>query len=363
MSRRLTFAITLACASLLTACGEQAQEAETSRPVRTQVVAAQAGDAIASYSGEVRARRETTIGFLVSGRVQQRLVEVGDTVAVGTPLFRLDPTDAALNASASRSQLESARSQYEQARIDYQRYAQLAEKKYVSRFELEKSRLSLQTSQQSLQAAEANYRMAANQSAYTVLKATTAGVITAIDVEVGQVVQAGQAVVRVAEQGEREIVVSVPESRVDELRNARSLTIELWVDPSRRYQGRLREMAPDTDSVTRTYEAKVSLLDADASVRLGMTGKVHVASPSADGLRRIPLTAIYDMDGKPRVWVVDAGTSRVSMRDVRLAGMRKEGVLVSAGLKDGDIVVTAGVNLLHAGQKVRLPAASAHGEG
>ena len=363
MSRRLTLAIAFACTSLLSACGEPAQEVETTRPVRTQVIAAQSGDAIATYSGEVRARREAVIGFLVSGRVQQRLVEVGDTVAVGTPLFRLDPADAALNAAASRSQMESARSQYEQARIDYQRYAQLAEKKYVSRFELEKSRLSLQTSKQSLDAAEASYRMAANQSAYTVLKATAAGVVTAIDVEVGQVVQAGQAVVHIAEQGEREIVVSVPESRVDELRNARNLSIELWVDPSRRYRGRLREMAPDTDSVTRTYEAKISLLDADASVRLGMTGKVHVASPSADGLRRIPLTAIYDMDGKPRVWVVDADTSRVSLREVRLAGMRKEGVLVGAGLRDGDIVVTAGVNLLHAGQKVRLPGAASRGEG
>lgn len=351
----------LAC--LLSGCAAAPTPQEEVRPVRTQTVVAQSGEIAATYSGEIRARREAALGFLVSGRIQQRLVEVGDTVAVGTPLFRLDPTDTALNANASGSQLASARSQYRQSQIDYQRYAELAEKSYVSRYELEKARLAMQTAEQSLHAAEANYRIVANQAGYTTLKATAAGVVTAINAEAGQVVQAGQVVVRIAEHGEREIAVSVPEARVEELRQARTLTIELWADPQRRYAGRLREMAPDTDAVTRTYAAKVTVLGADAAVGLGMTGKLLVSMPATVGWRWLPLTAIYDADGKPKVWIVDPKTSRVSVRPVSLARAQKNGVLVSAGLRDGDIVVTAGVNLLHAGQKVRLAGPSASAEG
>lgn len=348
---RLAAAAAVFC--LLSACAPPAVEGESPRPVRTETVAAQANGIAASYSGEIRARRETALGFLVSGRVQQRLVEVGDVVTVGKPLFRIDPTDAALNANASRTQVDSARSQLRQAQHDFARYSQLAEKNYVSRSELEKARLQVETAEQSYRAAEANYRVAANQSGYTTLKATVAGVVTRIDIEAGQVVSAGQVVVHIAENGEREIVVSVPETRVDELRQARALAVELWAGPTRRYTGRLREMAPDTDAVTRTYEAKISLVDADAAVRLGMTGKVLVALPPIAGLHRLPLTAIYDADGKPSVWIVDAKTSRVSQHAVTLVRAQKDGVLIGAGLRDGDVVVTAGVNFLHDGQKVQ----------
>lgn len=346
--------VVLAGLSALSACSRNDGPTEDVRPVRTERVAAHAGGISATYTGQVSARREAVLGFMVSGRIQNRRVEVGDIVEVGTPLFQLDPSDAALNANAQRSQVESARSQLRQAEGDYRRYAELSKAHYVSRADVDKMRMSMETAQQALRAAEANYGVAANQSGYTMLRSTTAGVVTSIDAEAGQVVQAGQIVIHIAEHGEREIVVSVPESRVDELRNARSLGIELWADPKHRYVGRLREMAPDTDSVTRTYSAKVTIVGADASVRLGMTGKVLVALAAQNGVRRLPLTAIYDAGGKPQVWVVDPKTSRVNTREVTLAQAQKDGVLVSAGLRDGDIVVTAGVNLLHAGQKVRL---------
>ena len=171
--------------------------------------------------------------------------------------------------------------------------------------------------------------------------------------EVGKVVQAGQVVIHIAEHGERELVVSIPESRVDELRNARALDISLWA-ADKHYVGRLRELAPDTDSITRTYAARISVLEPDAALRLGMTARLSVDLNLADGLRKLPLTAIYDPDGKPRVWVVDPKTSRVAPRTITLTQMQKNAALVSAGLNDRDVVVTAGVNLLHDGQRVRL---------
>jgi RND family efflux transporter MFP subunit len=337
----------------LAGCASEAAPAEDIRPVRAMRIGA-AGEGVgATYSGEIRARREAALGFMVSGRIQQRMVEVGDTVAAGTVLFRLDPTDAMLNANASRSQVASAQSQYEQARGDYQRFAQLSDKQYVSRSELDKARMNLRTAQESLRAAQANNGVVANQAGYTTLRSTVAGVVTSIEGEAGQVVSPGQVVARVAERGERELLISVAESRVDELRTARTLSVELWADPSHRYVGRLRELAPDADAATRTYTAKISVLGADDALRLGMTAKLHVSLPVTGTLRHLPLTAIYDPHGKPNVWVVDQKTSRVALRPVVLAQAQNDGVLVSRGLTDGEVVVTAGVHMLHPNQKVR----------
>jgi RND family efflux transporter MFP subunit len=343
--------------ALLGGCHKQVQSEESVRPVRIARVAAPAAAATAEYSGEVRARRETALGFQVGGRVQQRLVEVGQLVKAGTPLLRLDPSDAALNANASRSQLDSARSQFKQAELDFQRYEALAAKAYVSRYEYERAKLSRDTAAESYRTAEANWRLAANQSGYTVLRAPVAGVVTAIEVEAGQVVPEGRVAVRIAQDGERELVVSVPEGRVDELRRAHSLEVELWAGEGKRYAGRVRELAPDIDPVTRTYDARISILQADAAVRLGMTGKVLMQMPQEAALRKLPLTAIYDADGKTSVWVLDPADSRARLRHVQLATAQRDGVLVRSGLRDGDMVITAGVNLLHDGQKVRPLAA------
>jgi membrane fusion protein, multidrug efflux system len=348
---------------LLAGCSNDHVQIEDVRPVRTLTIGPPSIAAAANYSGEIKARHEAVLGFMVSGRIQQRLVEVGDSVKAGTPLLRLDPTDTALNAQAALAQVNSARSSLAQNRNDLARYEALAQKNYVGKSDLEKARLALANAEQSLKAAEANYRVAANQTGYTTLKANVDGVVTAIDADVGRVVQAGQVVIRIAEHGERELLVSVPESRVDELRNARALSVEMWADSTHRYAGRLRELAPDTDSVTRTYAARISVLDADAAVGLGMTAKLLVDLSAAGDTRKLPLTAIFDPDGAPRVWVVDPKTSRVSPRPVTLAQMQKNAVLIGSGLSDNDIVVTAGVNLLHDGQQVRVVDAPARSEG
>lgn len=345
----------LALAIALAACAKPPVAEEAARLVRVQVIAESGARQAASYAGEIRARREDALGFQVAGRVQRRLVEVGQHVAAGTPLMQLDPVDAALNLRAYRAALDSAKSQLAQAQADHRRYEALAARRYVGPSELEKSRLSLQTARESVRSAEANWRIAQNQQGYTMLRATADGVVTSIEVEAGQVVQAGQVAVRIAEDGERELATSVPESRVAELRAAESLEIELWADSTRRYRGRLRELAPDTDDVTRTYAAKISVLDADAAVHLGMTARLAITLPGTPGVYRLPLTAIDDTDGRPRVWTVDPKTSRVATKPVTLANVARDVVLVSGGLDQGDIVVTAGAHLLHASQKVKLP--------
>jgi len=353
-----SLAITTALVLALSACGRSSEPVEDVRPVRTQHVSRHDIDNTATYSGEIRARHEASLGFLVSGRIQRRLVEVGDHVAVGQPLFQIDPTDTTLNANASRSQVESARVQYLKASHDYQRYVELGRSQFVSTSQVEQMRLAMETARESLRAAQANYGVTANQASYTTLRATTSGVVTSVAAEAGNVVAAGQVVVRIAERGEREIVISIPEARVDELRKARSLSIELWAVPGRFYNGRLRELAPDTDAVTRTYSARISIPDADDKVGLGMTGKLRLALDGDARLRRLPLTALYDVDGEPKVWVVDASTSRVQLRKVNVAQAQRDSVLISRGLRDGEVVVTAGANLLHAGQKVRSVDAS-----
>lgn len=301
-----------------------------------------------------RARREAALGFQVSGRVQKRLVEVGDPVKAGTPLFELDPADQSLSVKAAQADVDSTRAQLAQAQSEYTRYASLLKDNYVSRDDYERKRLALRSAEQSSRAALANYGLVSNQARYTTLHSSAAGVVTSISAESGQVVQAGQTVAKIAQDGERELMISIPESRVGELRSAETLTITLWAAPERRYTGRLRELAPDTDSVTRTYSARVTLVDADAQVSLGMTGTLLLSLPELPGnFRRVPLTALYDSDGTPKVWVVDSKSSRVTARPVTIARTQRNGVLVSGGLEDGDIVVTAGVNLLHEGQKVR----------
>ncbi|MBV8656516.1 MAG: efflux RND transporter periplasmic adaptor subunit [Burkholderiales bacterium] len=321
-------------------CSKAPVPYEEVRPVRTMVVAASDGATPATYAGEVRARHEAPLGFRIAGQIVARRIDLGQHVAAGQVLLQIDPKDTALQTAASQSQ-------FERARLDYERAKQLQAKGFVSQSNVDQAKAAFD-------AAQSEYRLAANQGGYTVLKAEHAGVVTALNAEVGQVVAAGQALVTIADDGEREAVVSVPESRVDELRKATNLKVSLWAVPGKQYQGRLREMAVDTDPASRTYAARVTLVDADDAVRLGMTASVLLPGATQNSGFSLPLTAIYDQDGHPKVWVVDTKANRVSARDVSLGEIRDDMVRVLTGLKTGEVVVTAGAHLLHANESVRL---------
>ncbi|HEY9101327.1 efflux RND transporter periplasmic adaptor subunit [Chitinimonas sp.] len=327
-------------ATALAACSKEAPKHEDVRPVRTVVVQPASIATGASYSGEVKARRESQLGFRLAGQIIERYVEVGQAVKAGQALMKLDPRDVAL-------QQASAKSQFDKARMDLERAKQLKAQGFVSQSNVDQAQVAFD-------AASSQYKLSSNQGGYTVLKAERAGLVTALNAEVGQVVAAGTPVVKVAEDGEREVVVSIPESRVEELRKAPTLKVSLWAAADKQFDAKLRELAPDTDPVTRTYAARITIIKPDDSVRLGMTANVLLPGVNAQQGYSLPLTAIYDQDGQPKVWVVNTQTQRVSARPVQLAGARNDVVLVAGGLKAGETVVTAGAHLLHANQAVRL---------
>lgn len=355
---RMTHLSVLVAAAIAAGCNANSQEQrEDVRPVRSVAVGATLGSVGASYPGEVRARYESKLGFRTSGKVAARLVEVGSHVTRGQVLMRLDPAQETLHAASSAAQLDAARSRVAQNRTDLERTEALFKRKFASQAELDQSRLALAESESQLRSATAQQQIAANNRAYTELVADRAGVVTAINAEVGQVVSPGNPVVTVAADGEREVVVSIAEQRVAELRDARRMTVSLWAQPGKTYLAQLRELSPDTDSVTRTYAARITIKDADAAVGLGMTATVFTPDIDGDRSIRLPLAAIHDIDGKPRVWVIDPVTSRVAARGVKLGQPQKDSVLIEAGLREGDVVVTAGANLLQQGQKVKTAGA------
>lgn len=331
---------------------------EDIRPVHSTVAGASEGSVGATYSGVVHARYESRLGFQASGRVVARLVEVGSQVRRGQSLLRLDPAQETLHLVAAGADVEAARSRVAQNRTDLERTEQLLARRFASQAEVDQQRLSLDQAEAQLKVALAQQQIKVNQRRYTELVADRDGVISAIDAEAGQVVSAGQPIVTLAAAGEREVVVSVPESRVDELREAGNLRVSVWARPGKTYRGVLRELAPDTDNVTRTYSARIAVVDADGALRLGMTAAV--VAPDVDGHRTIylPLTAVVHRSDRAEVWVVDPQTARVAPREVRLGSAQGDRVRVTAGLSGGETVVTAGVHMLHAGQRVRMPSAT-----
>ncbi|MBX3606396.1 MAG: efflux RND transporter periplasmic adaptor subunit [Piscinibacter sp.] len=344
----------LALLPLIGACGHPDEPAaEPVRPVRSVVAGESAGTVGATYSGVVQARHESPLGFQTGGKIVARLVEVGQHVRRGQPLLRLDPAQQVLQVTASTASVDAARSRVAQLRIDVQRTEQLLARQFASQAELDQQRLALAEAESQLRSAVARQQIDVNQRGFTELVADRDGVVSAINAEAGQVVSPGQVIVTLAGDGEREVLVSIAESRVDELRRAKHLQISLWAQPGKVYAGTLRELAPDADRVSRTYSARVAVKDADAALMLGMTASV--SAPDVEGTHaiRLPLTAIYNKDGQPLVWIVDPTSSRVATRPVQLGAAQNDAVLIAAGLRGGETVVTAGVNLLHDGQAVR----------
>jgi multidrug efflux system membrane fusion protein len=275
-------------------------------------------------------------------------------VKKGQSLARLDPQDAQLGVESARSQLAAAQADHALAKTEVDRYRDLYGKKFVSQAVLDGRETTFNTTKARLEQAQAQLATAHNQSSYTSLVAEADGIITTVNVEAGQVVTASQPVMRFARPEEKEVAISVPESRLGELRSAREILVAVLAAPDKPYLGRVREIAPNADPVTRTFAAKISVIDPDAAVQLGMTANVVLGDrPGADAMT-IPLTALTQVDGKHAVWVVDPNTSTVNLRPVAIGAYREDGVVVRDGLKSGEVVVTAGVHKLLAGETVRV---------
>lgn len=324
------------------------------RPVLTQTVQFQPYWQESSYAGDVRARYETALGFRISGKIIERLVEVGDEVEAGTDLARLDPADYRLRLSEAAAELAAAKAQYNKASTDLDRYAALLKKQVVSHSEFTNYRNAFDVAKARLEQAEAELEVTRRQTEYTTLQTDSAGVVTALEAEVGQVVGAGQTVVRLALSGSKEAVIAVPEHRLEDLRAADDIRISLWALPGKIYTGAVREISPGADPVTRTYRIRISIEDAGPEVQLGMTANALVKRQLHQEVVQLPLSAIFQKDGKPAVWVVDAAALNVGLVPVDIVQYRQDGALIRSGLNNGQVVVTAGVHKLVPGQRVRL---------
>lgn len=343
-------------AVLVGSCGEKPPETVQPPLVVTQQVVAGDARTQATFAGEVRARSESALGFRVGGKITERLVDVGASVKAGTPLARMDARDLQLGAAAAKSQLAMAQADLTQAQADYTRYSDLYQKKFVSAAEIDKRKAALDVAEARLAQAKAQLNVADNQSTYAVLAADRAGVITAVEADVGQVVASGQTVVRLARDGEKEVLITVPENRLPEVQAARDIEVTLWAAQNAKYTGNIREIAPNADAVTRTYAVRIAVAGADADMRLGMTANVAMRQAAAQDAVVLPLTALYQQGEKTALWVVDTASQTVKLAPVKVGVFREDTLTITAGVKPGDTVVTAGVHKLTAGQKVRLAA-------
>ncbi len=339
--------------ALLAGCDKPAPKTEDVRPVRAIKLAAGDGAERIEFSGDVRPRYESRLGFRVGGKIVERKVDVGAIVADGQVLMRLDPQDLRLAEAQARATLRAAETERDLAQADYKRHQNLRAQNFVSQAVLDAKQAALRAAQANVDAARAGFRGQSNQAGYANLESDTNGVVTAVDAEVGQVVAAGAPVVRVARTDEKEVVIGIPEDRVEQLRHASDVNVRLWSNRDVLIPGKIREVSPVADPATRTYTVKVSI-PASAEARLGMTATVDMAGArkESDSQLRVPLSALVQDKAATSVWVVEKDA--VQLRRVQVAGQSGNDILLSSGVQPGQTVVTAGVHLLKPGQKVRI---------
>ncbi|HRP94993.1 MAG TPA: efflux RND transporter periplasmic adaptor subunit [Rhodocyclaceae bacterium] len=307
--------------------------------------------AIDLYTGEVRARIESDVAFRIGGKLVERRVDTGAMVRRGEVLARLDARDVELAASAAAAQLAAAQADVALARAELTRSEALQAAGFISASALDARRTALAAAEARVRQARAQAATAGNQAAYAEIKAEADAVVVAAPVEAGQVVAAGQPVLRLARPGEREVLIHVPESRVAAFAPGQVARVRPWAQAAREYAGVVREIAPAADAATRSYALRVSVPKADAALPLGATANV-VFARTTPAQTLLPLPAVTAIEGRPTVWIVDAA-SRVRPLAVEIGAMREDGVVIRSGLPAGARVVLAGVHKLVEGESVR----------
>jgi len=339
---------------LLAGCDKPAPPAQPPRPALVSVVGAKAAANPMALVGEVRPRYESNQGFRIAGKIIERKVEVGTLVKKGQIIARLDASDAHLSATAALADVHAAEADHALAAAEAMRQRQLFAKKFISASALDIREAELKKAGARLAQIKAQANISNNQTQYTTLTADRDGVVTMIHAEPGQVIEAGEVVVKIAGTKETDVLVDVPESRMAEVRLNATVTLKMWADRQKSYTGVVREIAPAADSVTRIFNVRVTIRDADESVKLGMTAGVKFTQPNEQQTAEflIPNSALTELDGKKIVWVIDA--DRAQPREVVVAGLfREDGVLIADGLQAGDKIAIAGVHTLIKNQPVK----------
>lgn len=342
--------------ALLAGCkAETAVHEQPVRPVKVAVVEAGSQGRTLTYSGVVRPRIESALGFRVPGKIVARSVNVGDRIEVDQVIARLDDTDLKLAENAARAAVASARSRREVAKDNLERAKVLLPKAIISQAVYDTRRNELDAAEAALDTAEAQLRQAANAVGYTLLKADKAGIVTAVTGEPGQVVSAGQAVATLAEAGETEIALAVPEQDAGRLSLGQQAKVMLWAGPRVSVVGRIREIAGQADAASRTYAVRIAVDAPPQTMRLGMTASVALTIDDESAPMVVPLAALTEGEGGTVAFVVDQASKVVRRTAVTVAGIADNGARIAGGLQAGDMVVTAGVQFLRDGMQVRLP--------
>lgn len=355
MNTSLVAPLALAALTVLAGCSRTEAPKEPIRAVRTLVVGVDSTSAFHDYAAEIRARTESRLGFRVGGKLVAREVNLGDSVRQGQVLARLDGQDLRLGQDAARAALSGAQTQLDLAQADLRRYRELREQGFIGAAELERREATAKAAQAQLDQARAQSSVQGNQAGYASLLADAAGVVTAVEAEPGQVLSAGTPVVRLALDGPRDAVFSVPEDRLGAVRaligQPGAVKLRLWgqTDES---PATVREVSAAADPTTRTFLVKADV--GRTPVRLGQTASIRIAEPRRDDAIRLPLAAVVEAKGQSVVWLLDTATMKVRQQPVQVGGADGNLVLIAAGLKPGDRVVTAGTHVLTPGQQVRL---------
>jgi RND family efflux transporter MFP subunit len=339
---------------LLLGCSRNEAPAEPVRSVKVMTVAASELQSRMEFSGEVRARVESRLGFRVGGKITQRAAEVGQQVRAGAVLAQLDPQDYRLAADAARAQVAAAATNRDLAAADYRRFVTLREQNFISGAELERRETTLKAAQAQLDQAQAQLASQGNQARYTNLVADVSGVVTAVEAEAGQVVSAGTPVVRIAADGPRDVVFAVPEDKMAAVRSGTPVQVRPWASESL-LNGSVREVAASADPATRTYAVKVSL-DAKAPPPLGATVTVipQLHPGGAPAMIKIPISALRQEGAGTAVWVLERSTMTVRSQTVQVATADGNDAVIASGLQPGMVIVSAGVHVLAPGQKVSV---------
>ena len=354
MLRSLRFCLLAGIIGGLYACSPPPAKQEPVRSVKVMQVGETAIGNTTEYAGEVKARVESRLGFRVGGKLVARHVELGQRVKAGQLLAEIDAQDYRLTVDAARAQVNAASTNRDLAAADFKRYKELRDKEFISSAELERRETALKAAQAQVEQAQAQLSAQTNQVAYSKLVADKSGVITSIDAEAGQVVSAGMPVVRLAQDGPRDVLFAVPEDKVLGLQKGQRLQVKFWGSQDL-HDASVYEIAASADPVTRTFGVRVALT-GQISAPLGSTASViwGQGQTAAPAKIKLPTSALRQEGGKTMVWVLDMATMTVRSQEIQVTTADGNEAVVNSGLQAGQQVVVAGVHVLSPGQKVTL---------
>lgn len=346
--------VIIMCAFLLWGCGKDEIPEMKPQVVKTQQVGASSQVLEGTYTGVVRGRYETNLSFQVGGKVLERNVQLGDMVSAGQVLMTIDARDVAERSNQGDAQVVAAKAQLDLAQANLTRYQQLFAQEAISAMVLDQYQTAYDSALAQYNQAVAGAAQGHNALDYTLLTAPMSGVISAINVEAGQVVSAGQPVASMVQSNELEVEINLPENHLQDVPLGKTVQISFWALKNAKVEGIIREVSPMADGVSRTYKVRVSIVNPPKGMYLGMTANVKCTEADKGDLGELlPISAVYQTGKDAQVWVVDKGDNTVHLKNITFENTGNNSVRVK-GLSLGDIVVTAGVHKLHEGQKVRL---------